>query len=508
VVETSYGKLAGTEKDGISRFRGIPFAQPPIGPRRWQPPQPPEPWAGVRDASRFGNPALQNPSMLGPMMGIDLGHTSEDCLYLNVWTPGTDSGRRPVLVWIHGGAFVMGSASQILYNGATLARRGDVVVVTINYRLGALGYLHLQELCDGRSPVASNTGLLDQIAALEWVQREIAAFGGDPSNVTVFGESAGSMSVAALLGTPRARGLFQRAILESGSANFVGMPKQATRVAEAVLKELGIAPAEAQRLHDVPAEAILEAQQYVFLSLQSRLGTLPFAPVVDGDVLPQHPFDAIADGAARDVAVLVGTNLDEMKLFALMDPEARTLDEAALIERCERRIRGTESHGLSYGRRAITTYREARRARGQSVEPAELWSAIDTDRTFRYPAMHLGELQSAHQPHTYAYLFTWSSPFMEGRLGSCHALEVPFVFGTLAHPMLARFVGSGPIADVLAEHIQDAWITFAHTRCPGHSSLGDWPGYERRERATMVLGADSHVENAPFEEERSFWGTI
>jgi len=498
-IETSYGKVHGVVENGLHLFRGIPYAQPPVGTRRFQPPQKPEPWAGVRDASRFGSAAPQGASMLGPMLGLDISDTNEDCLSLNIWTPGTDHTRRPVLVWIHGGAFMIGAGSQTLYDGAVLARRGEVVVVTINYRLGALGFLHLNELCGDGLGATGNEGILDQIAALEWVRDEISAFGGDPHNVTIFGESAGSISVATLLGTPRAQGLFQRAILQSGSANFVASPVQATRVAEAFLRELNLTPAQAGQLRDMPLDRLLDVQQRLFLSLGGQVSGLPFQPVVDGQVLPRHPFDAIADGLAKDVSVLTGTNLDEMKLFGLMDQHAKTMDDAALVERCKRRIPQADAGTL------VNTYREARAARGEAIVPPELWFAIDSDRSFRYPAMRLAQIHRAHQARTYAYLFTWQSPFLGGVLGACHALELPFVFGTLDQPMLASFAGSGAAADLLAARMQDAWIGFAHSGVPGHDALGEWPAYDEAHRATMLLGAEVGVEHAPREPERRVW---
>ncbi len=503
IVETSYGKLEGGEHGGIHSFRGIPFAQPPIGKRRFLPPLPPERWAGVRPAYKFGQAAAQNHSPLGPMLGFDIGPTGEDCLYLNVWTPGLDGARRPVMVWIHGGAFVMGAGSQALYNGEMLARRGDVVLVTINYRLGALGFLRLQESYGEALPASGNEGLLDQIAALEWVRDEIAAFGGDPHNVTIFGESAGSISVATLLGTPRAHGLFHRAILQSGSANFVSPATHAARVADEVLRDLNLTGAPARKLLDVPTAQILETQQRVHMGLQGKVRGLVFAPVADGDVLPRHPLEAIHDGLSRDVTLLVGSNLDEMKLFGLMDPHARGLDEAGLLRRCERIIPVADAAGTA--RRAIETYRRVRRERGASVTPSELWFAIDSDRAFRYPTMRLAELQRAHQPHTYAYLFTWPSPFMDGALGACHALDLPFVFGTFNDEVLGRFVGAGRAAQHLAERMQEAWLAFAHSGNPAHAALGEWPAYDSDRRATMLLGAACALEHAPLEGERSFW---
>src|SRR5882724_203739 len=398
LVETRRGPVRGVAEGGLAVFRGLPFARPPVGPLRFRPPEPPEPWSGVRDAARFGPSAAQNGALVGPLMSLGISRTGEDCLYLNVWTPAAGSRRRPVLVWIHGGAFLLGSGSQMLYDGATLARRGDVVVVTINYRLGALGFLRLRDRFGQRLPATGNEGLLDQVAALTWVRDEIEAFGGDPDQVTIFGESAGAMSCATLLGLPRAHGLFHRAILQSGGANFVWPREIATELSDHVLDELGVASPEA--LQGLGADRILEVQRRFFGDLllgedhvlgglsatgqrvagamflglsvaQRRFGRLtaplarglvdvlkrrgrrlpagrsdamaplrrlrtqglPFQPVVDGEVLPGHPLAAIGVGAAHHVPLLIGTNLDESKLFAPLDPEAATLDEAGLVAR-------------------------------------------------------------------------------------------------------------------------------------------------------------------------------
>jgi para-nitrobenzyl esterase len=493
-IETSVGRVAGIEVDGVRVFRSIPFAQA----ERFAPPARPTPWSGVRSAVEPGPVAPQNPSVLGPLIGVDLRTASEDCLTLNVWTPGP--GRRPVMVWIHGGAFVMGAGSQPIYDGAQLARRGDVVVVTLNYRLGALGFLRLDDLAPGVLPAAGNQGLLDQIAALEWVRDEIAAFGGDPRQVTVFGESAGAMSVATLLAVPRAQGLFCRAILQSGAANFTATRDMAAEVGHAFLRELGLAPSEAARLREAPLSRLLEAQERTFLehTRAGRLG-LPFAPVVDGDVLPAHPLVAIGQGVAREIPVLAGTNLDENKLFAVSDGGARTLDEPRLLRRLVRNLPGPVAERGARAEQAVAVYREARRARGESTTPPELWSAIETDRVFRYPVTRLAELARTHQPGVYAYLFTWTSPLLDGALGACHALELPFVFGTLTDPRIAAFTGGGPDAEALAGRVQEAWLAFARTGDPG------WPAYDVTRRATMLLGRQSGVEHAPREPERRFW---
>jgi para-nitrobenzyl esterase len=493
-IETSLGRVAGVEADGVRVFRGIPFARA----QRFAPPVRPEPWVGVRRAVEPGPVAPQNPSVLGPLVGVDPRTASEDCLTLNVWTPGP--GRRPVMVWIHGGAFVMGAGSQPIYDGAQLARRGDVVVVTLNYRLGALGFLRLDDLAPEGLRAAGNQGLLDQIAALEWVRDEIAAFGGDPRAVTLFGESAGAMSVATLLAVPRAQGLFCRAILQSGAANFTATREVAAEVADAFLRELGLAPREAGRLREAPLSRLLAAQERIFVE-RTRAGQhgLPFAPVVDGEVLPVHPLAAVRQGVVRDVAVLAGTNLDENKLFSVSDGAARTLDEPRLLRRLTRNLPGPVAERAARAAEAIVVYREARGARGEPTTPPELWSAIETDRVFRYPVTRLAELARAHQPRVYTYLFTWTSPLLDGALGACHALELPFVFGTLADPRIAAFTGGGPEAEALAARMQEAWLAFVRTGDPG------WPAYDATRRATMRLGRTSGVEDAPREPERRFW---
>lgn len=576
-VHTRCGELRGSQEGGLSVFRGIPYARPPVGPLRYRPPQPPEPWNGVRDALRFGPAPPQDAQAMGSMLDMGIGRTDEDCLYLNVWTPAPDAGRRPVMVWIHGGAFILGAGSQYLYDGATLARRGDVVVVTVNYRLGALGFLPLQD-AQGQPMASGNEGLLDQIAALEWVRREIAAFGGDPGCVTLFGESAGAMSCAALLGMPRARGLFQRVILQSGSANYISSPAAAAGISANLLRELGLAPEQAEALRELPATRILSAQRRLLVGvllhpqqvlagnflaprrlgatlllvavtgwrvlrrvLQFVLGSLrdlvraprggrapsrwralvaplftraadaelPFEPVLDGTLLPRHPFDAVADGQCAPVAMLVGTNLDEQKLFAFMDPQARWLDEKGLLARCTQKLARAGHRAGELARLALQTYRSARAERGQSTTPSELWFAFENDRTMRWPALRLAELQSAHQAQTYSYLFTWRSPFMGGALGACHALELPFVFGTLDHPAVQAFAGSyQPGAHELATRMQDAWIQFARTGNPSTPGLGDWPPYEAGKRATMILDRECRVEHAPMEAERAFWDQV
>jgi len=504
-VETTAGQVEGLASDGVCVFRGIPYAKPPVGTRRFRAPEPVAPWAGVRAADVFGPAPPQNASMVGALLGLPAAASSEDCLSLNVWTPACDGARRPVLVWIHGGGFLFGAGSQPLYDGARLARRGDAVVVTLNYRLGALGWLALPDPGDDGA-AGGNFGLLDQIAALAWVRDNIAELGGDPRNVTVFGESAGGMSVGTLLGTPAARGLFQRAILQSGAAHNASSPELASRVGRRFLEALGLGAGELAKLREAPLAALLEAQAKTAAALFGRMPEgLPFQPVVDGAVLPKPPLDAIASGACAGVALLVGTNLDEWKLFGLADTSLARLDEPGLSARLARVLGAAGRDGGELAARALEVYRSARARRGASLEPRELWHAIESDRVFRVPAIRLAEAAAGQGSVVHKYLFGHASPALGGKLGACHALEVPFVFGGLEEPAVRAFVGEGERVEALSEAMQDAWLAFAREGRPALPGLAEWPVYETGRRATMRLACESRLEHAPLDPERRFW---
>jgi para-nitrobenzyl esterase len=406
-----------------------------------------------------------------------VGAQSEDCLYLNVFAPDSAGARRPVLVWIHGGAFTIGSGSQALYDVRPLVRRGDAVVVTVNYRLGALGFLHLAELAGEEFADAGNAGILDQIAALEWVRDNAAAFGGDPGNVTIFGESAGGMSVGTLLGMPAARGLFQRAIAQSGAAHMANDARDATRIARIVLEELSLAPGDAAALRRVPVEAVLEAQGRTAARTQGE-PLPPFRPVVDGRALPAPPIEAVRDGLSRGVSLIAGYTRDEWKLFAFMDPQGLRLDEATLLARAERR-------GPGRGAALVAAYRAVL---GREASPAEVFQALERDRVFGVPAVRLAEAQRRWQANSFLYLFTWEAALLAGALGACHGVDVPFVMGAIGSPAGGRFAGSGPDALALQARVMDAWLGFARSGDPRHPGLPDWPPYDARERMAMQLG--------------------
>lgn len=493
-VETTNGNVAGLQREGHLAFYGIPYAADPSGVLRFRPPLPAAAWAGSFDATK---PGFAAPQSGHPIPGFAAsGPQSEDCLNLNVFTPAADGNQRPVMFWIHGGGFTHGSGYEDLYNGGRLAVRRDVVVVTINYRLGALGYLYLGDHLPNAG-VSANCGQLDQVAALEWVRDNIANFGGDPGNVTIFGESAGAAAVGTLLAMPAAKGLFHRAIMQSGSGRANDRTHGAQIVAD-MLDALGPEITYAERLLSIPAEDMVEAQGKV-VAKASRAAGLPFGPIQDGDTLPLRPIDAIGEGAGADVPVLIGTNRDEIKLFAATMQRDEP-DEATLEKLAGAMLPDTKASDL---RELIGTYRASRGAKGLPATNLDILDAIGSDVRFRVPALRTAEAQARHQPDTYAYLFTYASPARRGALGSCHALEMPFVFGTLDAPTQDRFAGTGPQVETLSQNMMDAWLSFARTGKPGHTRIGDWPAYNAESRPTMVFDIESGLEGDPFGEERT-----
>ncbi|MQA00530.1 MAG: carboxylesterase family protein [Dehalococcoidia bacterium] len=500
-VTTSRGRLRGARERGLFVFRGVPYAAAPAGERRFRGPVPVERWRGVRKALTFGQAAPQPPRQQrasifdGAFSAGDL-EVGEDCLNLNIWTPGLDDAARPVMVWIHGGGFRTGTGASPMYDGRTLARRGDVVVVSINYRLGPVGFL-FDDALEG-----ANFGLLDQVAALRWVREEIRAFGGDPEQVTIFGESAGGKSVETLLATPAAEGLFQRAIAQSSYDPPMSV-EHARRAAQQFFEHLGMSDVDEDRLRSLPLADLIEAQTRLSEAAMAAAASGPgeavsFVPVVDGDVLPVHPREAVASGASAGVPLLIGTNLDESRLFGAAAPEVAGMDRATAIARIAAAVTGGDEA------RATATYEAYEAARSKRAErraPADVWFAVQTDRTFRYHSMLVAEGHSRHQPATYMYLFAQPTPLFEGALGACHALEVPFVFGTHGGG-LSRLTGKGAVVETLAEAMQDAWIAFARTGDPNHKGLPMWPAFTDDRRTTMVFGPRQELAYGPLEAER------
>jgi para-nitrobenzyl esterase len=491
VVEIRSGRVRGVERRGVCAFLGIPYARAVAGRSRFLPPQPPAAWPGVRDCDEPGPGAPQRSAMPAWMQGITGNPrvTGEDCLRLHVFTPAPDGRKRPVLVWIHGGGFSFGASSAPIYDGASLARDHDVVVVAPNYRLGALGFAQLDAVARG-GPFASNVGLRDQLAALAWVREHAAAFGGDAQNVTVFGESAGAMSVGALLGSPLARGLFRRAICQSGAAHHVSSREGAARMAHALLAALGLTSAGAERLCELPLESLVDAQLRAAASVPAPWGLLPWQPALDDELLPRPPLDAIAAAGARGVSLLLGTNRDEYNLF-LLSGAVRAMDEARLRSVVARVV------GSARAGDALALYRELL----PSAQPVDCWSLLQTHRVFRAPAERLADLAVRHTPEVYAYLFTWAPPLAPARVGACHALEIPLVFGTYRRPLLRPLYASGAW---LSRAMQASWVSFAREGVPADPR---WRAHEPG-AAPHMLGPRDERALERFEKSRGLWAEL
>lgn len=489
IVETRYGKVEGKTDDSVTVWRGIPYAAPPLGALRFMPPQPPSAWEGIRSATKFAPIAPQKPGGIERMLSAKEIPTSEDCLYLNVWSPAADNARRPVLFWIHGGAFVTGSGSSPWYNGVSFAEKGDVVVVTINYRLGVLGFLHLEELGGTEYASSGNCGILDQIAALEWVRDNIAAFGGDPDNVTIFGESAGSMSVATLLAAPKAQGLFHKAILQSGAAHYTRNREDATKSARKILEILEF-NGTINELKEMPVENLLSAASTALIRYPNQR---IFQPIVDGKIVPQSPTKAVAEGSARNIPMLIGTTLEEMRLWTVLDPTWQGLDEEGVQKRCKASL-GDEVFAKVAGHYADLP----------AATPIDKWTPALTDRTFWIPSVRLAEAQIPHAP-VWMYRFDWKSTAFEGKLGACHALEIPFVWNNLDKGGANFFTGESPDRPALANEMHTAWIAFAKTSNPNTATLPEWANYDTEHRPTLIFNRQCHLENDPQGDTRRVW---
>ncbi len=486
VVETTSGKVQGARRRGVFAFRGVPYAAPPLGALRFAAPRPPTPWRGVRDATQPAPAAPQHRAPIMRMLVLSGAGLSEDCLTLNIWTPAPDNGKRPVLVWIHGGAFVFGSGGFALYNGAHLARAGDVVVVTINYRLGALGFLQPDKAA-AEAGFVGNCGLRDQVAALKWVQSNIASFGGDPGRVTIFGESAGAMSVATLLAVPEARGLFQRAIAQSGAAHNVTDAAHAERLSTLFLQHAGLGPGQAHKLRELPVAALLAAQTRTMAEAFFSVPGMAFQPSQEAGWLPEQPLVAIAAGRGAPVPLLTGVNRDEWNFFLAADPRSRGMSEAALQRRLARALPGAPGAA----EQAHALYQQLH----PGASPRRRWSAFQTDRIFRAPAELLTDAHARRAP-CYNYYFTWSPPLLRGSLGAAHAVELPLVFGTWRHPIpRALYFGARGISQRMQKH----WLAFARDGSPG------WPRVSGRDRASRVLGPRDDIARDRFDALRAFW---
>ena len=505
IVETTAGKVRGRIVNRVHIFKGIPYGASTAGKNRFMPPVKPDPWAGVHDTLEYGHSAPQTiPGAPGILAGADFLSSGsnpagigegEDCLVLNIWAPSVKGNhKRPVMVWCHGGAFTSGSGSAPLVDGTNLARRGDVVVVTINHRLGLLGYTYLGHASDAFK-ASGNVGMLDIVAALAWVRDNIANFGGDPGRILVFGQSGGGQKVSTILAMPPAKGLFHRAIIESGPGVKMNSLDYATKVGDMVLAELGIKQLTGiTDIQSLPLDRIMAAQGAVNRKLG---GFIPgmiagFSPVVDGVSLLQNPFDPVAPEISADVPVLIGFNRTELTLFAASDPSAFSLDEAGLHQRIQSLL-GDRAEA------AIQAFR--------SDYPNENSTGLYFLIASAYPTLafsvKIAERRAVlGNAPTFVYEFTWETPILKGRLRSPHTIEIPFVFDNVSDPLVQKLTGSAPDIFPLAERVSGAWAAFAATGSPNSKGFPRWSTYSAADRNVMMINSTSEVVKDPARQSR------
>ena len=505
VVETSCGKVSGTFKDGVYSFKGIPYGESTGGPNRFMPPVPVEPWQGIKDATRFG-PACWQPLFPGGNQNSIYGITgvdsmSEDCLCLNVFTGGIkDQSKRSVMVWLHGGGFDLGSGDDNpAYNGSSLVKTWDVVVVTINHRLGIFGYLYLGELVGEKYASSGNVGMLDIVVALKWVRDNISVFGGDPNKVMIFGESGGGEKVCALLGMPVAKGLFQRAVIESGPFLRAETPEDATKIAQDFLDAVGVTPGNINDLHKLRASTIYTASLQV--PKTKGYNTVMHYPVLDGKIIPAHPFEPVAAPSASEVPLIIGTCKDELKLLLSGNPIFRENDWDTMREAMLHKSR------FFFGGKVTTEeasdYIADYRRKNPRATPLDVWIYFMTMRT-RTGSTRIAERKAAGgKALVYLYIFTWESPALNGVLKACHSLEIPFVFNNVEPPF--EMIGNSPERFKIARSMSGAWAAFARNGDPNFEGLPYWPAYDTNQRATMLFNVECKVENDPFSQDRIEW---
>lgn len=493
-VKTSNGPVVGLTEGRVASFKGVRYGAPPVGELRWAPPKRPEPWTEPALCARFGPSAIQlssggsavrYPGTIGAALdqlmgsGEDIRRQSEDCLFLNVWSPGLDTKGRPVMVWFHGGGYNYGSGSWATYDGTNLARNHDVVVVTVNHRLNALGFLNLAGV--GGHPSSGNAGMLDLLLVLEWVRDNIAGFGGDPGNVTVFGQSGGGGKVSTTLAMPGADKLRHKAIIQSGPGIRVGDPGRAAEAAKQVMKAVGAADVKA--LREVPYAAILRAARG--LENPGGLGGLRWGPILDPGSIPAHPFEPAANPLARDVPVMVGVTADEQTLYNVGFDWWGKAGEADILARLKGQY-GDKAEGLL----------AAAKAAYPKDSPSYLYTDVTSKSPFVTSAL-LAERKAAQPAPVYMYVWEWGAPADGGLLRAPHTMEIPFVFDNVERgPLL---LGTAASTRALAKAASTAWTSFARSGDPnGRSGLPAWPKYEPTRRATMMFNTRSRVENDPY----------
>jgi para-nitrobenzyl esterase len=495
VAQTTYGRVRGVEVNGINVFKGIPYGASTAGKNRFMPPAAPAKWSGVREAFAYGSSAPQSEpgsrraAAALAVAAAGLPAESEDCLVLNVWTPAVhDNRKRPVMFWCHGGGFATGSGSSPVTEGLNLARRGDVVVVTINHRLNVLGFTSLEEAGGQEFASSGDVGMMDIVAALRWVRDNIAEFGGDPNTVMIFGQSGGGRKVATLLAMPSAKGLFHRATIESGATLRLVETDQGTRVARELMTTLGIPKDRVRDLQSVPLDRLMTAYFEVVRKMNVDQMTQGFSPLVDGMVVPKHPFHPTASPISSDVPVMLGSTRTELTSSA---QEADfSLTDAAMRTRI-RQLLGNHAD------EAVRVYQKL----NPGASPSDVYFLIASDYRYSGPVMKIAERRAAlGKAPVYLYYFRWETPVDGGRLKSPHTIEIPFAFDNVK--AATRLTGGGPEAMALADKVSDTWIAFAKTGNPNQPKMPRWTAYNAAERATMVFNTDSRVMNDPIKEQR------
>jgi para-nitrobenzyl esterase len=491
-VQTTSGKVRSTVEDKVQCFKGLPYGASTGGERRFMPPAKPESWTGVRDAFELGprSPQLISSfrgAVIPEFEGMDrMEAMGEDCLRLNVWTASADrAAKRPVMVWLHGGGYTSGSGGFVCYDGVQLAKKHDVVVVTVNHRLTAVGYLYLEGF-GSQFAGSSNLGQLDIVAALEWVRDNIAAFGGDPGNVTIFGQSGGGGKVSTLMAMPAAKGLFHRAVVESGAAIKGVSHEAAMKSTTAFLARLNLKPEQAGELRKLPLDKLLAASA-AGAGAPGTGGPINFAPVVDGRTLPTDPFDPAAPELSATVPLLIGTVETEVTFFPNqpLDP----IDDAGLKTHLKETLRRVSDTQID---KVIAAYKAGR----PHASNTDLLLIIASDATFRTGVVTETERKAAQgKAPVYQYYFTWRTPVRDGKLRTPHAIEIPFVFDNV--DATTAFTGSGPGRHELATRISTAWTSFARTGNPNCKELPTWKPFDTTQRATMVLNNECKLVNNP-----------
>ncbi|MDF1478988.1 carboxylesterase/lipase family protein [Leifsonia sp. H3M29-4] len=507
IVTTGSGPVKGADDGLVRAWKGVRYAAPPVGELRWRSPRPPEPWTEIVDATEYG---AVSPQPANAIIDLSAGAVqSEDCLTLNVFAPTASESPepRPVMVWLHGGAYIFGASSQRMFDAHHFVTRGDVIVVTVNYRVGALGFLDLSSFDSGEHVFDSNLALRDVLLALNWVQQNIAAFGGDPKNVTLFGESAGGGLVTTLMTTPSSEGLFARAIAESSPATSVYDTARAATVAQMFLDTVSITATAVARLRELPVEQIVDAGFAVYREVPTEYpGTLAFAPIVDGDLVPDYPVTRFRDGLAHPVPLIIGTNKDEAGLFKLMKSPLMPIQSETIMKMFA---------GIAAEHPELTLPSEAQVGSaysGLSLKAKGLGVARDVG--FRMPTLWLAEGHSRVAP-VYLYRFDWATPMLRLLgIGATHATELPYLWGNLVSgPKDITFkLGGLSTGKAISERMQTRWLTFAVDGVPnGPHGEPEWPRYETGadgagERATLVIDKRDSVVDDLDREVRLAWG--